>query len=106
MNIDEILQNLSNRVAKGENIPSDVWLDYAFRLNALILTVAESLEDKRQKVAKLKLEALKEQVKRNVAAAEMVVETLPEFKEMKMEEAKLDQIKEFIRIAKLNTNLL
>lgn len=104
--IDVILQKLAERVKRGESIPQGEWIEYAFTLNALILDLAGSLEDKRQIVALKKIEALKGQEKKNVSLAELEVSATNEYKLMKLEEAKLDQVKEFIRIAKLNAHNL
>lgn len=104
MTIDAILQNLSSRVLKGESIPSSEWLRQSFNLNVLIMAQVELLESLRQKVALKKLEVLKGQQKRNVSEADLTIEATDEYRIMRVEEEKLDQIKEFIRIAKKNAD--
>ncbi len=110
MTVDDILQELCKKVESGQSIPRDTWIGYAFKLNALILNQAELLESIRQQVALNKLEALNRQIeakeKRNVSMAELEVEATDEYRKMRIEETKFEQIKEFIRIAKKNSDNL
>lgn len=103
---DLIISWLTGQVENRKVISKDDWLEIAFKLNVLYLPEVEKLESMRQKVAYTKLQALRVQEKRNVAAADLEVEATDEFREMKIQEAKIDQIKEFIRIAKKNTENL
>ena len=106
MTTDEILTKLSARVAEGKYLPKDDWLRVAFDLNVLYLGEIEALESQRQEVAIKKLSLLKSQEKRNVAAVNLEIEASEEYKKMRIQEAKVEQIKEFIRIAKRNTDNL
>ena len=104
--LDELLKKIQEQVDTGKHIPKDTWIDHAFRLNSGYLTLIEALEKKRQQVAIAKLEALKSQDKKNVAAAELEVEATVPYYEMRILEAKVEQVKEYIRISKLNSNNL
>lgn len=106
MTVDEILKKLSARVEEGKYLPKDDWLRVAFDLNALYLPEIERLEALRQKVALNKLEVYKGQSKRNVAAVNLEVESTDDYRNLRIQEAKVEQIKEFIRIAKRNTDNL
>lgn len=103
---DTIINWAKERVENSKPISKDEWLDMSFKLNLLILSAVESLEQLRQNVAIRKLDVMKGQDKRNVAAADLEIEATNEYKEMKIAEAKVEQIKEFIRISKLNSNNL
>lgn len=90
---------------ESKNMPSrEVWLDIAFRLNLLKVEEAQLLNKMRQSVAQKKLEVMRGQDKRNVAAAELEVEATDEYRFMRDQEAKLETISEFVRIAKKNSD--
>lgn len=97
--------NWAREQVESKKMPSrEVWLDIAFRLNLLKIDEAALLNKMRQAVAKKKYEILKSQDKRNVAAAELEVEASDEYCFMKDQEAKLEVIEEFVRIAKKNSD--
>lgn len=100
---DTILKWAQEQV-ESKNMPSrEVWLDIAFRLNLLKMEEAQLLNKMRQAVAQKKYQVLQGQAKRNVAAADLEIEGTDEFRFMRDQEAKLDVISEFIRIAKKNS---
>lgn len=103
---DTIINWAKERVENRKPISRDEWLEMSFKLNVLILSAIEQLEELRQNVAIRKLDVMKGQEKRNVAAADLEIEATNEFKEMRIAEAKVEQIKEFIRIAKKNSDNL
>ena len=103
---DLILTELRDRVAKKIPISKDDWLDIAFKLNTLILDENETLFTMKQAVAIRKRDILNLQEKKNVAALEIQVEALDEYKQMMIQESKINQIMEFIRIAKKQSDLL
>lgn len=88
---------------ESKNMPSrETWLDIAFRLNLLKIDEAQLLNKMRQSVATKRYEIMKAQDKRNVSAADLEVEITDEYRFMQDQEAKLDAIEEFVRIAKKN----
>jgi len=101
-----IVSWLQEQVEKKAVIPPKLWLDIAFKLNVLKLPETETLELMRQNVARRKLEVLKTQEKRNVAAADLELEATDESREMKNQEHLIEQIDEFIMIAKKNSENL
>ena len=97
--------NWARQQVEDKNMPSrEVWLDIAFRLNLLKIEEAQLLNKMRQAVALKKLGVMKAQEKKNVSAADLEVEATDEYRFMKDQEAKLDAIEEFVRIAKKNSD--
>ena len=76
----------------------------AFTLNLLEIDENVLKNKMRQNVAKTKLEVYKAQEKKNVAAAEMEIETTDAYRELRDQEDKIDSVKEFIMIAKKNSD--
>lgn len=98
---DTILDFLVSAVESKRMLNPELWLDSAAKLNVLIGKERITLEDMRQVVAKKKLEYLTSTEKRNVSEAKLRVEATDEYRDMKKQEAKCDQIEEFIRVAKI-----
>ncbi len=61
------------------------------------------MEDMRQGVAQKKLDIMKGQEKRNVAAVDLEVQASDEYRLMRLQEHKVDRVEEFIRLAKKNS---
>ncbi len=97
---DTILADIHSRVENKIPISREKWLDAAFYLNSFFTTESQILNGMRQEIAQKKLEILRAQEKRSVAMAEIEVEASDVFRLMKDQEAKLDAISEYIRIAK------
>jgi hypothetical protein len=90
---------------ENKNMPSrETWLDIAFRLNLLKIEESQLLNRMRQSVATKRYLIMKAQEKRNVSAADLEVETTDEYRFMRDQEAKLEAIEEFVRIAKKNSD--
>jgi hypothetical protein len=90
---------------ESKNMPSrEVWLDIAFRLNLLKMEDTQLLNKMRQAVAQNKFAIMKAQDKRNVAAVDLEIETTDDFRFMKDQEAKIEVVEEFVRIAKRNSD--
>lgn len=58
------------------------------------------LADLRSGVAQKKLDYMRSQVKRNISEVELWIETQPQYTTFRKQEAKVDQIKELIRVYK------
>lgn len=102
--VDDVIDWVKTLVAAKRTINPELWLDISFRLNLLLDTEHTKLEDLRTDVARKKLEIMKRQEKRNVAAADLETEASDEYRELKLQEHKVDRIEEFIKIAKINGN--
>lgn len=81
-------------------IPKEEWLNVAFKLNLLRLDETQLLNKMKQEIARKKVEIMKGQEKKNVAACEVEVESLDEFKIMRDQEDLIYSVDEFIRLAK------
>ena len=102
---DTILGYLKELVESKKSIPREVWLECAFKLNLLRIDEAQLYNKMRQTVAQKKLEILKGQAKKNVAAADVEVEATNEYTFARDQEDKIWSIDEFIRIAKRNADI-
>ena len=100
---DLIITYLKGLVESKKSVPKEEWLSCAFKLNLVRIDDAQLFNRMKQGVAQKKLDILKAQEKKNVALAEVEVESSDEYLFMKDQEAKLDAISELIRIAKKNS---
>ena len=101
---DTILE-WAKKMVEEKKMPSrEVWLDISFRLNLLKIDEAQLLHKMRQDVAKSKLEILKSQEKKNVAACDLEIEATDAYRFMRDQESKIEVIEEFVRIAKRNAD--
>ncbi len=98
---DTILDFLKGKIESKSQLNPDIWLDASAKLNLLLGDEVEKLVDMRQKVAEIKLEFLEKSDKHNVSEARLRTEATEHYRLMKKQEAKCDQIEEFIRISKL-----
>lgn len=103
--VDSILEYLQKQVESREQIPPSRWLDAAQRLNVLLGDEIDKLAEMKQKVALMKVTHYETQTKPSVAMSKMYVETKDEYRDMIKQEGKIDQINEFIRIAKLQARM-
>lgn len=101
---DTILSFLKDSVESKKMLNPSLWLESAFKLNLLLGDEHYQLENLRQDVAKAKLEVMKNQDKRNVAAAYLEIEATDEYRLMREQEHKVDRIEEFIKLAKKNAS--
>ena len=101
---DTILDFLKDAVESKRVLNPNMWLEAAFKLTVLTADEHTKLEDLRQEVARFKLEIMKTQEKRNVAAAELETEASDLYRQMKLQEHKVDRIEELVRIAKANAH--
>jgi len=102
---DTILNWLQEQVETKSVINKDEWLGIAFKLNTLLLNENEIRYDLKQKIAQKRFDIIQNQDKINKSLADAEIETLDEYREMKIQEAKIDQILEFVRIAKKQSEL-
>jgi len=98
---DTILQWFKNQVAGQKIVDPELWLDAAHKLVIFLGDEEMKLYELQQEVAELKLKYYNEMEKPVVSTAEMQVKATDKYKEFKQQEARINQIEEFIRIAKL-----
>ena len=98
-----ILASFRERVSKREVIDPHEWMDACQMLIALQGVETDILFDLQQAVAIAKLGAL--EMGKSVAAARVFVEASKPFLDYQKQKAKIDQVIEFIRAAKLQARL-
>ena len=99
---DIILGYLKAQIESKRPISREVWGDASFKLNLLLGDEIHELEAIRQKVAQRKYELYRIQEKKNVSAVDLEIEASDDYRIMREQDAKVEQIKEFIRLAKKN----
>ncbi len=103
--VNSVLESLKKLVENKSGMPvnKETWLNAAFTLELLRPDETILLNKMRQEIAKKKLEILKSQSKKNVAATEIEIETLDEYRIMKDQEDLVNTLDEFVKIAKKNS---
>lgn len=101
--IDEILNNLETLVKERKPIGAHIWLESAQRLTVLLGDEHARLYLLMQLVARMKLDFLENS--KSVAEAKIKVEATDEYREMKLQEAKIRRVEEMARIAKKQATL-
>ncbi len=103
--VDSLINYLQNKVENKVVLNPNVWIEVAVRLNVLQGAEMDKLLELQQQVAKLKIESIESDPKRNVSKAKMFVEATDLYKDMKRQEAKIDRIIEFIRLSKVQARM-
>lgn len=101
---ETILKAMKAWVTNKEIQSPSTWLDGALKLNILIGDEHEKLFELESQVAKEKFARLQAQ-NCSVAKINVEIESLPIYKEYRLQKAKIDQINEFIKIAKKQATL-
>ena len=101
--IDTILEWFESTVSAKLPIPPTKWIEAGEFLNVLIGDENDKLAELEQKVAQEKLELMKGS--ESVAEAKMKIEATDIYKEAKKQKNKINQIIEFIRLAKLHARI-
>lgn len=103
--IDTILSELRLKVENKEVVYPSWWVEAAEMLNLLLGDEQDELFKLQQIIAQNRYEILKNQQKRNVSEANLIVESTEEFRKMRTLEAKIRRIQEQIKIAKVHGRL-
>ena len=99
MTIDTILDELTLWVKEERPIPPEMWVDKGFYLNLLKAPLTQRIHALQRSLAQKRVDLLLQD--KTSAYANITVDASEERQEMKDLEAKLDMVKEFIRLAKL-----
>lgn len=91
-------------VESRKPVARELWLEAAFDLELLRLDEAKMLNKMRQAVAEKKFAIMSSQEKKNVAAVDVEIESLEEYRFMRDQEDKIYTIDELVRIAKKNSD--
>lgn len=100
---DFILETLKGYVEKKQVLDAHQWVNSALKLTVLIGDEHDKLFDLMQKVAQVKVDHLTEGD--TSAAAKSKVEATDLYKEMLKQKAKIEQIEEMVRLAKIQARL-
>ena len=100
---DLILEAMKGYVTSKQQIPPSLWLDAASKLVVLIGDENDKLFELQQKVAETRKRGI--EAGDSVAKSKVMVEAMDCHKEMRKQEAKIEQIWEFVRIAKKRASL-
>lgn len=100
---DIILNWLKKNVESKIPIDPHQWIEVCQKLNILIGDENSKLYDLQQGVSKLKIERIEKGD--TVSKAQIYVEATDEYKEMKKQHARVEQIQEAIRISKIQARL-
>ena len=100
---DLIIAKLKEWVEKRQVIPPSLWIDAALKLSIFISDETAKLYDLQQEVAKTNFNCIENGG--TASKCKIYVQTLDKYKEMKKQEAKVDQILENIRIAKIQARM-
>ena len=103
--VDTILNYLQEKIEQKEPIAPTVYVEAAQKLNVLLSDEHDLLFSMQQGIAKKKVELLSREAKRNVSAVKLMIEATDEYLAMRMQEAKIGRIEEFIRIAKIQARV-
>ena len=101
--VDTIIKDLKKIVSEKKVLNPELWAEAAFDLAVLLGDEVNVLAELQQKVSLMRLEFLKEDVRSSVA--KMKVEATDTYKEMTIQKAKVSQIEEIIRVAKLQAKI-
>lgn len=102
---ESILEFLKKKIEIKEQLKPEIWLEAASRLVVLLGDEEATLYDLQQKTAHLKIMFFDSQEKRNVSEANLRVEASEEYKLFRKQQARVKQIEEFIRVAKLRAKI-
>lgn len=97
--IQTIMSWLTNTVQEKKPISPQQFVEASAYLVILMGEEHAKLYDMEQKVAQIKLKYI--ELDKSVAEAKVRVETTEEYKEMKKQQAFIEQISEMVRLAKL-----
>lgn len=101
--VDSIIGWMKDQVERKNPIHPSTWIDAAQKLNILLGDENGKLFTLKQKVAIEKYTKIKNGD--SVASAKAYIETLDMYREMQEQEAKVEQVQEQVRIAKIQSKL-
>lgn len=100
---DLIIGKLKEWVEHKQVIPPSLWVDAALKLSIFISDETAKLYDLQQEVARTNFNCIENGG--TASKCKVYIQTLDKYKEMKKQEAKVDQILENIRIAKIQARM-
>lgn len=101
--VDIILDTIQEWVENKQPIDATTWLDAALKLNILVADNQKTYWDIHQKVAQRKVVLIENGAK--IGTANAKIEASDDYKAMKMEEAKIERVAEFVRLSKIQARM-
>ena len=98
-----ILAYLQEQVEQKIQMSPSTWIDASLKLAVLVGDENDKLFNLQQTVAQLRVDYIKQG--ENVSKAKALVEATDEYREAHIQKAKIEQIWEFVRIAKLRARI-
>ena len=98
-----IIDSLKAIIARGDVVSKAVWLDAAFMLSLFREDEAAKFNQFNLDLAKEKKRIYEGQDKKNVSAADIEIQAMEKYRDLKNQEAMIYTIEELIRIAKKNS---
>ncbi len=103
---DVILEWIKDKVENRKaDFDSEFWMDVSMKLIILLPDEIAKLYDLQKIVAQKRLDIYDKQEKKNVSEAKMRIEAMDEYRDMRIQEAKLKQVEEIVRIAKIQARI-
>lgn len=101
--VDEVINWFKKQVKEGQILSPEIWVRGAQTLNVLATGETDTLFDLQQMVAEYKVGRIG--VGDSVSQAKVFVEATDIYKDMCKQKAKIDNITEMIRLAKIQARL-
>lgn len=101
--VDKVLAWVEEKVQTKQPIDMNTWMYVAERINVLIQTEQEKLFSMEQGIAKMKKILIEDG--KTVAYAKIIIEATDEYKDMRIQKAKIDRALELIKISKQHSRL-
>lgn len=101
--VDTILKDFERIVGERQILPPSKWVEAGEMLNVLMGNENDKLAEYEQAVAQLKLVFMSSS--KSVSEAKVKVEATDDYKKLRIQRNKVEQIKEFIRLAKLHARI-
>lgn len=101
--VDLILNTIQEWVENKQPIDATTWLDAALKMNILVADNQERYWDLHQKVSQRKVVLIENGAKIGTATAK--IEASDDYRLMKLEEAKIERVAEFVRLSKIQARM-
>ena len=105
VSVNSILSYLQEQVEQKIPLAPSIWVDASAKLAVLLGDENDKLFDLQQKVAQIRVEHIQAGDGMSVSRARAITEATNEYKEFHKQKARVEQIAEFIRIAKLRARI-
>ena len=105
VSVNSILSYLQEQVEKKIPLAPSIWVDASAKLAVLLGDENDKLFDLQQKVAQIRVDYIQQGEGMSVSEAKVRTEATDEYKEFHKQKARVEQVAEFIRIAKLRARI-